>query len=82
MLTDGVSPFLDVLQHWQGLALSNNTIYHDTSFDSFLRSTARFMGVELVWTRILAYAAKAALAGREPDDDAAERAQPAVHQDA
>ena len=43
VLTDGFSPFLDVLQHWQGLALSDNTIYHDTSFDSFLRSTAQFM---------------------------------------
>jgi hypothetical protein len=61
VLTDGISPFLEVLQHWQGLALSSNTIYHDTSFDSFLRSTARFAGVELVWARILAYAAKAAL---------------------
>jgi hypothetical protein len=61
VLTDGFSPFTDVLQHWQGLALSANTIYHDTSFDSFLRSTARFIGVDLLWTRILAYAAKAAL---------------------
>jgi hypothetical protein len=61
VLTDGLSPFTEVLQHWQGLALSANTIYHDTSFDSFLRSTARFVGVELLWTRILAYAAKAAL---------------------
>lgn len=61
VVTDGFSPFIDVLQHWQGLALSTNTIYHDTSFDSFLRSTAKFTGIELVWTRVLAYAAKAAL---------------------
>ncbi len=40
VLTDGFTPFLDVIQHWQGLALSENTIYHDTSIDSFLRSTA------------------------------------------
>jgi len=27
VVTDGFMPFLNVLQHWQGLALSNNTIY-------------------------------------------------------
>ena len=62
VLTDGFTPFLDVLQHWQGLALSNNTIYHDTSFDSFLRSTAQFVPLEPAWTRVLIYAGKAALA--------------------
>jgi hypothetical protein len=62
VLTDGFSPFLDVLRHWQGLALSTNTIYHDTSFDSFLRSAARFSGIELPVVRVLIYAAKALLA--------------------
>jgi hypothetical protein len=61
VLTDGLPPFLDVLRHWQALALSESTIYHDTSFDSFLRSTARFVGIEQAWTRVLAYAVKAAL---------------------
>jgi hypothetical protein len=62
VMTDGFSPFADVLRHWQGLALSNNTIYHDTSFDSFLRSSAQFLNVDLIWTRALSYAAKALLA--------------------
>jgi len=62
VITDGFTPFMDVLQHWQGLALSNNTIYHDTSFDSFLRSTAQFVPIDLLWTRTLIYAAKALLA--------------------
>ena len=62
VLTDGFQPFMDVLQHWQGLALSNNTIYHDTSFDSFMRSTAQFLNIDLIWTRVVSYAAKALLA--------------------
>jgi hypothetical protein len=62
VITDGISPFLDVIQHWQGLALSENTIYHDTSIDSFLRSTAQFIRIGPMWTRILIYAGKAALA--------------------
>jgi hypothetical protein len=62
VMTDGFAPFLDVLQHWQGLALSDNTIYHDTSFDSFLRSTAQFVPLEPTWTRVLIFACKAALA--------------------
>lgn len=61
LLTDGFSPFLDVLQHWQGLALSENTIYHDTSVDSFVRSTAQFVPIGATWTRVLIYAGKAAL---------------------
>jgi hypothetical protein len=61
VLTDGFAPFLDVLQHWQGLAASDNTIYHDTSFDSFFRSSAQFIPLNLVWTRILIYSTKALL---------------------
>lgn len=62
VITDGIPPFLDVLSHWQGLALSDNTIYHDTSFDSFLRSAAQFIHVDLLWTRVLSYGAKVLLA--------------------
>lgn len=58
VLTDGFTPFLDVLRHWQGLAASNNTIYHDTSFDSFVRSTAQFVKIDLLWSRVLIYMAK------------------------
>jgi len=62
VVTDGFMPFLNVLQHWQGLALSNNTIYHDTSFDSFVRSTAQFLPIDVLWRHILIYLAKALLA--------------------
>lgn len=62
VVTDGVRPFYDVVQHWQGLALSDNTIFHDTSFDSFLRFTALLLHVDIVWTRVLSAVAKAALA--------------------
>jgi len=62
VLTDGFGPFVDVLQHWQGLALSENTIFHDTSFDSFWRSTALYVPISATWTRVLIYLGKAALA--------------------
>jgi hypothetical protein len=62
VLTDGLRPFVDVLQNWRALALSGNTIYHDTSFDSFVRSTAPFLGLNIVWSLILIYAAKVILA--------------------
>jgi hypothetical protein len=60
--TDGISPFFDVFHHLQGLALSQNTIFHDTSFDSFLRFTDRLLGIDIFWTRILVYAVKGLLA--------------------
>jgi hypothetical protein len=59
--TNGISPFFDVLTHMQGLSLSENTIFHDTSFDSFLRFADPFLRIDLFWTRILIYAAKALL---------------------
>ncbi len=62
VVTDGISPFFDILSHLQGLALSNNTIFHDTSFDSFLRFADPLLHISLLWTRVLIYAAKALLA--------------------
>jgi Glycosyltransferase family 87 len=62
IVTDGVSPFFDILSHVQGLALSSNTIFHDTSFDSFLRFAGPLLHISLLWTRIAIYAAKALLA--------------------
>jgi hypothetical protein len=62
VVTDGIGPFFDVLQHWQGLAFSDNTIFHDTSFDSFLRFTALLLHADIVWTRVLSAIAKVALA--------------------
>jgi hypothetical protein len=63
VVTDGFSPFLDVLRNWQDLQLSVNTIFHDTSFDSFLRSAAPLLHMGVSWTRALTYLAKAALLG-------------------
>ena len=62
VITDGISPFFDILSHVQGLALSDNTIFHDTSFDSFLRFADPFLHIDIFRTRILIYAAKAILA--------------------
>jgi hypothetical protein len=62
VVTDGFRPFMDVLQHWQGLALSDNTIFHDTSFDSFLRFTAVLLHVDILWPRVLSALAKVVLA--------------------
>lgn len=59
--TDGVSPFLDSLNHIQGLAASDNTIFHDTSFDSFLRFLGPILRLSAPWIRGLIYAAKALL---------------------
>ncbi len=61
VLTDGFHPFLDVLRNWQALGLSDNTIFHDTSFDSFLRSAAPLLHVGVFWTRVMIYAAKVLL---------------------
>lgn len=62
LVTDGISPFFAVLQHVQGLALSDNTIFHDTSFDSILRFTDQILHIDIFWTRVLIYAAKVLLA--------------------
>jgi len=59
--TNGFSPFLDVLRNWQELQVSTNTIFHDTSFDSFLRSAAPLLHVSLSWARGLTYVAKISL---------------------
>jgi Glycosyltransferase family 87 len=61
LVTNGFSPFVDVLRNWQDLQLSSNTIFHDTSFDSFLRSAAPLLHMNLFWTRALTYGAKFAL---------------------
>jgi hypothetical protein len=61
IVTNGLSPFVDVLRNWQELQLSSNTIFHDTSFDSFLRSGAPLLHMNLLWARALTYAAKVSL---------------------
>ncbi len=59
--TDGFSPFLDTFRHIQGLALSSNTIFHETSFDSFLRFAGPFLRLSETSIRVLVYAIKALL---------------------
>ena len=63
VLTDGFAPFVAVLHNWQALQVSNNTIFHDTSFDSFLRFGAVLLHVDVFWTRVMIYAAKVLLIG-------------------
>ncbi len=62
IVTDGIAPFFQVLQHVQGLALSDNTIFHDTSFDSFLRFADPLLHIDIFWTHILIYVAKVLVA--------------------
>ena len=58
---NGNGPFLDMLHNLQGLALSQNTIFHDTSIDSFLRFTGHLFGLGLGPIRFIVYAAKLVL---------------------
>jgi hypothetical protein len=59
--TDGFGPFQDVLYNLQGLALSQNTIFHDTSIDSFLRFSGHLVGLGLGPIRIIVYLLKLGL---------------------
>ncbi len=59
--TDGFAPFLDILQNLRGLASSGNTIFHDTSFDSFLRFAGPILHLSPRWIQALIYASKALL---------------------
>ena len=63
LATDGFSPFLESLHNVQDLAQSGNTIFHDTSFDSFLRFAGPLLRLNSASIGILIYAAKALLAG-------------------
>ncbi len=62
VLINGFSPFTDALHNVLGLAASQNTIFHDTSFDSFLRFTGRILHLSTSAIGFLVYAAKALLA--------------------
>jgi hypothetical protein len=59
--TDGLAPFLVSLRNAQELALGGNTIFHDTSFDSFLRFAGPVLHLSSRWIQALIYAAKALL---------------------
>ncbi len=62
VVIEGFSPFTDALHNALGLATSQNTIFHDTSFDSFLRFTGRIIHLSAGMVRFLTYAAKVLLA--------------------
>ena len=59
--TNGITPFLDSLRNVQDLAVSGDTIFHDTSFDSFLRFVGPILRLSPKWIQALIYAAKALL---------------------
>lgn len=58
---NGISPYFDYLNNISILTQIPDTNFHDTSFDSFLRFLTPFLGINIPWTRIIIYAAKAAL---------------------
>ncbi len=62
VVVNGFAPFIQVLHNLQALSLSTNTIFHDTSFDSFLRFTGRILHLSTAAVRALTYAAKGLLA--------------------
>src|SRR6266508_366895 len=55
---NGVSPYYDFLTNITILSQNNNTIFHDTSFDSFLRFLDPFLRINMFWTRVLTYMSK------------------------
>ncbi len=61
VITDGITPYFDYLNNIRILTHIPDTNFHDTSFDSFLRFLNPFLGINIMWTRILTYTAKAVL---------------------
>ena len=61
VFTDGITPYFDYLNNIRILTQIPDTNFHDTSFDSFLRFLNPFFGINVLWTRIMIYAAKATL---------------------
>jgi hypothetical protein len=59
---NGISPYFDYLHNILVLTQISDTNFHDTSFDSFLRFLNPFFGINILWTRIMIYIAKASLA--------------------
>jgi len=58
---NGISPYFDYLHNIAILTQIPDTNFHDTSFDSFLRFLDPFFGINILWTRVMIYTAKAAL---------------------
>ena len=61
VVIESFSPFLDVLHNLQALGASQNMIFHETSFDSFLRFTGRILHLSATAVRALIYTFKALL---------------------
>ena len=59
---NGISPYFDYLHNVVALTQIPDTNFHDTSFDSFLRFLDPFFGINILWTRVMIYIAKASLA--------------------
>jgi Glycosyltransferase family 87 len=59
---NGVSPYLDVLNNIRGLTQARDAIFHDTSFDSFVRFIVPALRMNRAWIEIAADLAKAMLA--------------------
>lgn len=59
---NGISPYYDYLHNIVALTQIPDTNFHDTSLDSFLRFFNPFLGINIFWTRIMIYIAKASLA--------------------
>ncbi|MBM3180013.1 MAG: DUF2029 domain-containing protein [Chloroflexi bacterium] len=58
---NGISPYYDYMNNIAVLTQIPDTNFHDTSFDSFLRFLNPFLGINILWTRIMIYTGKAAL---------------------
>ena len=61
LVTDGISPFLDVLDNLSRLAGQRTAIFHDTSFDSFFGFPSEVFAVNDALVRVLVYASKGLL---------------------
>jgi hypothetical protein len=58
LLTDGITPFLDVLNNVTALAGQRTAVFHDNSFDSFLGFPTEVFGFSKSLARGLVYASK------------------------
>ena len=61
LVSDGISPFIDVFNNLTALATQRNAIFHDTSFDSFFGFPSEIFAISKTLVRVLVYAAKGLL---------------------
>jgi len=58
---NGISPYYDYLHNIYALTQIADTNFHETSFDSFFRFLNPFLRIDIIWTRVMIYAAKVLL---------------------